>query len=72
MPEEAHSIISLDWLHGGDGVQFVPSVIRVVDIGTRDQIALADLRLKIRTVVCATALHRVGLPYFALANRFEN
>ncbi len=27
---------SFDGLHGGYGVQFVPSVIRVVDIGTGD------------------------------------
>jgi hypothetical protein len=47
-------------------------VVRVVDVGTGDKIALADLRFKIRTAVAATRFRGVGLPNFALAYRFEN
>ncbi len=53
-------------------MQLVPSVVRVVHIGTRDSIALADLQLKIGTVVAAAWFCSIGLPYFALADWFEN
>jgi len=63
---------SFNGLHGSDGVKLVPAVIRVVDIGTRDKIALADNGLKIGTVVLAAGFRRVGLPYFPLADGFED
>jgi len=47
-------------------------VVRVVDVGTSDKIALADLWLKVRTVVAAAGFLGVGLPNSALAYRFEN
>jgi hypothetical protein len=47
-------------------------VVRVVDVSTGDWIALADLRLKIKTVVTAARFLGVGLPNFALTNRFED
>ena len=63
---------SFDSLHGSDGVELVPAVIRVVDIGTPDEIPLTDHRFKIGTVVLAAGFRRVGLPYFPLAYRFED
>jgi hypothetical protein len=53
-------------------MQLIPSVVRVVDVGTRDCIALAYLRLKIGARVLATGFRCVCLPYFALAYRFED
>jgi len=47
-------------------------VVRVVDVGTGDKISLADLRLKIRTAVAAARFRGVGLPNFALTNRFDD
>ena len=41
---ETKLFFSSDWLHRSDRVQLVPSVVRVADVGTGDQIALADLR----------------------------
>ena len=69
--EQAKLFFSSDWLHRSDRVQLVPSVVRVADVGTGDQIALANLRFKIRAVVAAGFLG-VGLPNSALAYRFEN
>jgi len=62
----------LDWLHGSDRVQLVPSVVRVVDVCTGYQIALADLRFKIGPVVAATGFLGIGLPNIALAYGFKN
>src|SRR5712664_4213691 len=44
---------SLSGLQGSDGMQLVPAVVGVVDVGTGDCITLADLRLKIRAVISA-------------------
>jgi hypothetical protein len=63
---------SFDGLHGSDRVKLVPAVIRVVDIGTPDEIPLASHGFKIGTVVLAAGFRRVGLPYFPLAYRFED
>jgi hypothetical protein len=62
----------LDGLHGSDWVQFVPSVDGVGDMGAPDEIALADLRLKIGSGVWFAGLDSVGLRYFSLAYRFED
>jgi len=70
--EEAKLFSSSDWLHRSDRVQLVPSVVRVADVGTGDQIALANLRFKIRAVVAAAGFLGVGLPNFALTYRFED
>ena len=63
---------SFNGLHGSDGVKLVPAVIRVVYIGTPDEIPLAHHGFKIGTVVLAAGFRRVGLPYFPLAYRFED
>jgi hypothetical protein len=47
-------------------------VVGVVDVGTRDCIALSDLRLKIGAVISAAGFCGVGLPYFVLADWFED
>src|SRR6266852_1993416 len=61
-----------DGLQGSDGMQLVPAMVGVVDVGTRDCIALSGLRLKIGAVISATGFCRVGLPYFVLADWFED
>src|SRR5260370_35969506 len=61
-----------DGLQGSDGMQLVPAMLGVVDVGTRDYIALADPRLKVGTVISAAGFCRVGLPYFVLADWFED
>ncbi len=53
-------------------MKLVPAVICVVDIGTPDEIPLANDGFKIRTVVLAAGFRRVRLPYFSLADRFED
>jgi len=63
---------SFDGLHGSDGVKLVPAVVGVVDIGTPDEIPLANHGFKIRTVVLAAGFRGVGLPYFPLTYRFED
>jgi len=63
---------SLDGLQGSDGMQLVPAMIGVVDVGTGDCITPADLRLKIGAVISAAGFCRVGLPYFVLADWFED
>ncbi len=63
---------SLDGLHGSDGVKFVPTMVGVVDVGTPDEIALANHGLKIGTVVLAAGFRCVWLPHFALTDRFED
>jgi len=47
-------------------------MVGVVDVGTGDCIMLADLRLKIGAVISAAGFCGVGLPYFVLADRFED
>jgi hypothetical protein len=61
-----------DGLQGSDGMQLVPAVVGVVDVGTRDCITLADLRLEIGAVISAAGFCGVGLPYFVLADWFED
>ena len=63
---------SFNGLHGSDGVKLIPAVIRVVDIGTPDEIPLSNHGFKVRTVVLAAGFRRVGLPYSPLAYRFED
>ena len=63
---------SFDGLHGSDGVKFVPAVIRVVDIGTPDEIPQANHGFKIGTVVLTAGFRRVGLPHFSLTDWFED
>ena len=63
---------SFDGLHGRDGVELVPAVVGVVDIGTPDEIPLANYGFKVRTVVLAAGFRGVWLPHFALADGFED
>lgn len=53
-------------------MQLVPSVVGVVDIGAGDLIALADEGFKIRAVVATARFCGVRLPYFVLADGFED
>ncbi len=63
---------SFDGLHGSDGVEFVPTMVGVVDVGTPDEIALANHGFKIGTVVLAAGFRCVWLPHFALTDGFED
>src|SRR5712664_3169867 len=63
---------SLDGLQGSDGMQLVPAMVGVVDVGTGNYITLADLRFKVGTVISAAGFCGVGLPYFVLADWFED
>ncbi len=63
---------SFDGLHGSDGVKFAPTMVSIVDVSTPDEIALANHRFKIGTVVLAAGFLRVWLPHFALTDRFED
>jgi hypothetical protein len=47
-------------------------MVGVVDVGTPDEIALANHRFKIGTVVLAAGFLRVWLAHFALTDRFED
>jgi len=53
-------------------VQLVPSTLGVVDVGTPDQITLADLRLKIGARLRFAGCYSVGLRYLVLANGIED
>lgn len=53
-------------------MKFVPAVVGVVDIGAPDEIPLANHGFKIGTVVLAAGSRGVWLPYFALADGFED
>ncbi len=53
-------------------MKFVPTMVGVVDVGTPDEIALANHGFKIGTVVLAAGFYCVRLPYFALTDRFED
>ena len=68
---DAKLFFSLDWLHRSDRVQLVPSVVQV---GRRHRRLDSAGRSAVqnRTVVAAARFLGVGLPYFALAYRFEN
>jgi len=50
---------SLDWLHGRDGVNFVPTMVGIVDVGAPDKIALANNGFKMGTVVLAAGFVRI-------------
>lgn len=63
---------SFDGLHGSDGVELVPTMVGVVNIGTPDEIALANEGFKIGTVVLAAGFLRIWLPHFDLTDRFED
>jgi hypothetical protein len=63
---------SFDELHGSDRVELVPTMVGVVNIGTPDEIPLANHGFKIGTVVLAAGFRCVWLPHFALADRFED
>jgi len=53
-------------------VHFVPTMVRIENICARHLISLADHGFKVRAVVSAAGLFSVCLPYFPLADWFEN
>ena len=63
---------TFDRLHGSDGVELVPTMVGVVDVGTPDEIPLANHGFKIGTAVLAAGFLRVWLTHFELTDWFED
>ncbi len=53
-------------------VELVPTMVGVVDVGTPNEVALANHGVKIGTAVLAAGFLRIWLPHFDLTDRFEN
>lgn len=74
MPLVSGRLLVNHWnrLHRGDGVQLVPSMVRVLNIGAPDLISLTDFGFEVGAVISTAGFCGVGLPHGPLAYRFEN